>query len=83
MMLYRSGLILDRRKLFRSLFIDRNNFYNSKLNYYQLAFKPKSYNGFYLAVAERKGGEQWTAIERLCNRAQQLGLSWVRWIEEE
>jgi len=43
----------------------------------------KAFDGFYLAVAERKGGELWTADERLRNQAQQLGLSWVRWIEEE
>ena len=43
----------------------------------------KANDGFYLAVAERKGAELWTADERLRNQAQQLGLSWVRWIEEE
>ena len=43
----------------------------------------KARDGFYLAVAERKGAELWTADERLRNQAQQLGLSWVRWIEEE
>jgi predicted nucleic acid-binding protein len=43
----------------------------------------KAYDGFYLAVAERRGAELWTADERLRNQAQQLGLSWVRWIEDE
>ena len=43
----------------------------------------KAYDGFYLAVAERMGAELWTADEKLRNRARQLGLSWVRWIEEE
>jgi predicted nucleic acid-binding protein len=43
----------------------------------------KAYDGFYLAVAERMGAELWTADERLRNRARQLGLDWVRWIEED
>ena len=43
----------------------------------------KAYDGFYLAVAERKEAELWTADERLRNRVRQLGLSWVRWIREE
>ena len=42
-----------------------------------------SYDGFYLAVAERKGAELWTADERLHNQATKLGLSWVRWIEDD
>lgn len=42
----------------------------------------KAYDGFYLAVAERKEAELWTADEKLRNRARQLGVSWVRWIEE-
>ncbi len=41
----------------------------------------KAYDGFYLAVAERQGGELWTADQRLHNRAGQLGLTWVRGIE--
>ncbi len=43
----------------------------------------KAYDGFYLATAERMGAELWTADEKLRNRARQLGVSWVRWIEEE
>ncbi len=43
----------------------------------------KAYDGFYLAVAERQGAELWTADEKLANRAKQLSLAWVRWIEEK
>jgi predicted nucleic acid-binding protein len=43
----------------------------------------KAYDGFYLALAEMKTAELWTADERLFNRVRQLGFSWVRWIEEE
>lgn len=43
----------------------------------------KAYDGFYLAVAERKEAELWTADERLHNGAKQRGLIWVRWVEEE
>lgn len=43
----------------------------------------KAYDGFYLAVAEQKAAHLWTADERLHNRARELGLSWVRWVEED
>ncbi len=43
----------------------------------------KAYDGFYLAVAERKGAELWTADEKLHNRAKQLNIPWLRWIEEK
>jgi predicted nucleic acid-binding protein len=42
----------------------------------------KAYDGFYLAVAERQGAEFLTADEKLVNRAKQLNLSWIRWIDE-
>jgi predicted nucleic acid-binding protein len=42
----------------------------------------KAYDGFYLAVAERKGAELWTADEKLVNHGKQLNLSWIRWIDE-
>jgi predicted nucleic acid-binding protein len=42
----------------------------------------KAYDGFYLAVAERQGAELWTADEKLVNRAKQLNLPWIRWIDE-
>ncbi len=42
----------------------------------------KAYDGFYLAVAERQGAELWTADEKLFNRGKQLGLTWIRWIDE-
>jgi len=43
----------------------------------------KAYDGFYLAVAERQGAELWTADEKLVNRAKQLNLPWIRWIDEK
>jgi predicted nucleic acid-binding protein len=43
----------------------------------------KAYDGFYLAVADLRRAELWTADEKLYNRIKQLGLSWVRWVEEE
>ncbi len=43
----------------------------------------KAYDGFYLAVAERKGAELWTADEKLVNRTKQLNLAWLRWIDEK
>ncbi|MFZ2095143.1 MAG: type II toxin-antitoxin system VapC family toxin [Anaerolineales bacterium] len=41
----------------------------------------KAYDGFYLAVAERQGAELWTADEKLVNRAKQLNITWIRWID--
>ncbi|MFN8497367.1 MAG: type II toxin-antitoxin system VapC family toxin [Anaerolineae bacterium] len=41
-----------------------------------------AYDAQYLATAEQLGAELWTADKRLALRAQQLGLSWVRHIEE-
>ena len=43
----------------------------------------KANDGFYLAVAEQKQAELWTADEKLHNRVKQLGVTWVRWIEEK
>jgi predicted nucleic acid-binding protein len=43
----------------------------------------KAYNGFYLALAEQKEAELWTADERMFNRARQLDISWAFWIGEE
>ncbi len=43
----------------------------------------KAYDGFYLAVAERQGAELWTADEKLVNRAKQLNVPWIRWIDEK
>ena len=43
----------------------------------------RAYDSQYIALAEQIGAELWTADERLRNRAQQLGISWVRWIEED
>ena len=40
-----------------------------------------AYDGFYLAVAEQKQAELWTADEKFHNRVKQLGVTWVRWIE--
>ncbi len=44
-------------------------------------FRIQAYDGFYLAVAERKGAELWTADEKLVNRAKQLNISWIRRID--
>ena len=43
----------------------------------------KAYDGFYLAVAERQGAELWTADEKLVNRAKQLNVPWMQWIDEK
>ena len=43
----------------------------------------RAYDSQYLALAEQTNVELWTADERLRNRARQLGVSWVRWIEGE
>lgn len=43
----------------------------------------KAYDGFYLAVAEHQGAELWIADEKLVNRAKQLNLPWIRWIDEK
>lgn len=42
----------------------------------------RAYDSFYLALAQRLGIDFWTADKRLANAAQQLGLSWVRWVGE-
>ena len=41
-----------------------------------------AYDGFYLAVAERLGGELWTADRRLVNAVRQQDVSWVRHVDE-
>ncbi len=41
-----------------------------------------AYDGFYLAAAEQLGAELWTADQALANNAQQIGASWVHWMEE-
>jgi predicted nucleic acid-binding protein len=38
----------------------------------------KAYDGFYLALSQRLGVELWTADKRLANRAQQIGVTWIR-----
>lgn len=42
----------------------------------------KANDGFYLAAAERMQAELWSADEKLRNRVRQLGVSWVRWLDE-
>jgi predicted nucleic acid-binding protein len=39
-----------------------------------------AYDGFYLALAERHQAEFWTSDQRLYNRAQQIGATWVHYI---
>ena len=39
----------------------------------------KAYDAFYIALAQRLKAECWTADERLANRCQQIGASWVKW----
>jgi predicted nucleic acid-binding protein len=38
----------------------------------------KAYDSFYLALAEQLNAELWTSDRRLLNRAQQLGVGWVK-----
>lgn len=40
----------------------------------------KAYDAHYLALAAREDATLWTADRRLANGAQQLGLTWVRWL---
>jgi predicted nucleic acid-binding protein len=42
----------------------------------------KAYDAFYLALAERLGGEFWTGDRRLYNRARQAGADFVRFLGE-
>jgi predicted nucleic acid-binding protein len=42
----------------------------------------KTYDVYYLALAEQEGAELWTADRRLANGAQQAGAAWVHWIGE-
>ncbi|HID84346.1 MAG TPA: PIN domain-containing protein [Anaerolineales bacterium] len=41
-----------------------------------------AYDAFYLALAERLGGEFWTGDRRLYNRARQVGADFVRFVSE-
>ncbi len=41
-----------------------------------------AYDAQYLATAEHLGAELWTADRRLVQRAQQLGVPWVRHVED-
>jgi predicted nucleic acid-binding protein len=42
----------------------------------------KAYDGFYLALAEHLAAELWTGDARLLNRARQLGVSWVKTLND-
>jgi predicted nucleic acid-binding protein len=42
----------------------------------------RAYDAQYLAVAEERSLTLWTGDRRLANTAQQLNLSWVRWVGE-
>lgn len=41
------------------------------------------YDSFYLALAEERGAEFWTADKRLVNGAKQQGFAQIHWIGEE
>lgn len=41
----------------------------------------KAYDAFYLALAERRGAELWTADRRLVRRSHQLDADWVHHLE--
>ena len=43
----------------------------------------KAYDAQYLAVAQSLGAVLWTGDQRLSNRANQLGVDWVRWVGME
>ena len=40
----------------------------------------RAYDAFYLALAEDRGLNLWTADVKLANRAQQLKVDWVCWV---
>ena len=42
----------------------------------------KAYDGFYLAIAEERQAEFWTADLRLANRARQVGAAWVHCLRD-
>jgi predicted nucleic acid-binding protein len=42
----------------------------------------RAYDGFFLALAEERGAELWTADQRLAHASTQLGVTWVHWIAE-
>ncbi|HYO15462.1 MAG TPA: type II toxin-antitoxin system VapC family toxin [Thermoanaerobaculia bacterium] len=42
----------------------------------------RAYDAFYLALAEREDAILWTGDWRLADRARQLGIDWVRFLEE-
>ncbi len=41
--------------------------------------RPRTYDSFYLAVAQAEGCDLWTGDKRLVNA---VGLPWVKWIDE-
>lgn len=42
----------------------------------------RAYDAFYLALAEREDAILWTGDGPLANRVRQLGIDWVRFLEE-
>lgn len=42
----------------------------------------KTYDGHYLALAEREGLDLWTADRRLANSAREVDAAWAHWIGE-
>ena len=54
------------------------DFIFSTLSWGKRLAQSKAYDSFYLALAERMGEDLWTGDRRLFNRAQQLGVGWVK-----
>ena len=53
------------------------------LKWAELLGHSKAYDAQYLAVAQSLGTVLWTGDQRLCNRANQLGVDWVHWVGME
>ena len=56
--------------------------HSSALRWAERLGQSKTYDSYYLALAEQQRADLWTADRRLAHRARQLHITWIHWIGE-
>ena len=62
--------------------VPTKHLHSSALRWSERLKQKAAYDAQYLALAEQLGAELWTADHRLANGAQQAGVTWVHWVDE-